>query len=71
MQQVFRLELKTLNIILRHSHNLKTIVEKLKRKKKYGEKQRKAFKRKQTKLIAQKVSIKQVVRFNSKSLHKL
>ena len=48
LHQIFRLELKTLTIILRPSQNLKTIVEKVKRKKKYGKNQRKVFKRKQT-----------------------
>ena len=36
LQQVSCLELKTLTIIVRHSKNLKTIVEKIKQKKKYG-----------------------------------
>ena len=49
---------------------MKTIVEKVKRKKKYGKNQREAFKRKQTKLAAQKVPKKEIVRLNSKSLHK-
>ena len=71
LHQVSRLELKTLTIILRYSQNLKTIVEKVERKKKYGKNQRKAFKRKQTKLAAQKFPIKQVVIFNSKFLHNI
>ena len=70
LHQVSRLNLKTVTIILRHSQNMKTIVEKVKRKKKYGKNQREAFKRKQTKLAAQKVPKKEIVRLNSKSLHK-
>ena len=70
MHQVSRLELKTLTIILEHSQNFKTIVEKVEQKKKYGKNQRKTFKRKQTKLAAQRVPYKQIVRFNLKSLHK-
>ena len=70
LHQISRFELKVLTIILRHSQSLKTSVEKVKRKKNYDKNQRKVFKRKQTKLAAQRVPIKQVVRFNSKSLHK-